>query len=223
MGGADFVIGVPQYVEPIVPSLLVIVFSTFSSHGATAETPWRFLREVDGVAVCKCSYPDSDVDMFKGISVVNASIAVVADILRDLPAYPQWMANGMLGRVEKYFDANNMIVYNVIDFPIDPQGNLPAFLVNAVLKDVPGKSLINLKRMASKDKYQHADPLGENNFETTRKVMAVHLKRFIKDERIIEKFCFFINVSGWFAFGWSGFATDVVWHGDSSAGIEAPP
>lgn len=218
---------------------------------------WRFLHEVNGVSIYKRPLPDSDVAMFKGISIVDASIAVVAEILRDLPAYPQWMANVMLGRVEKYFNPNSMMVYNVIDFPwpasdrdavlksetsvdkvtgeiivtskamanshlpineklvrtdkliqkfilefiekdktrvsyiihIDPKGSLPASLVNTVLKDVPGKSLDNLKHMVRKDKYQQADPLDENNFETTRKVVAAHLKRFIKDESVIEKFC----------------------------------
>jgi hypothetical protein len=224
---------------------------------AADDVSWRFQQEVNGVSIYKRPFPDSDVAMFKGISIVDASVAVIAEILRDLPAYPQWMANVMLGRVEKYFDPNSMIVYNIIDFPwpatdrdavlksetsvddksgeiivtsramanyplpkneklvrtdkliqkfvlefiekdktrvsyiihIDPKGNLPASLVNTVLKDVPGKSLANLKHMVRKDKYQQADPLDQNNLETTRKVVAAHLKRFIKDESVIEKFC----------------------------------
>lgn len=52
-----------------------------------------------------------------GVTVVDARIEVVVELIRDVDAQPQWMADCIEARVVKKFSDEDMLVYNVTRAP----------------------------------------------------------------------------------------------------------
>lgn len=90
--------------------------------GAEQMTPsgddgWAFVSEKNGVSLYKQEVPGSDYYAFKAITEVDASMAAVGAVLRDVSSYPQWMAKISEAKVLKAHTPNNMDAYFVMDFP----------------------------------------------------------------------------------------------------------
>ncbi|MFW5989335.1 MAG: START domain-containing protein [Desulfosudaceae bacterium] len=82
-----------------------------------AESEWEHLYTKDGIEIYKKTLPGTDVCAFKGVGFVDAKMEVIGCVLRDIPAYPQWMAKCKKALVLKDIDRNTKILYNVIDAP----------------------------------------------------------------------------------------------------------
>ncbi len=82
-----------------------------------AESGWKRVKNSNGIQVYTRSVAGSDLDEFKGITVVDARIEVIGEVIRDVPAQSQWMADCLEGRIIKKFSDNDMLVYNVTDVP----------------------------------------------------------------------------------------------------------
>ncbi|OQW93736.1 MAG: hypothetical protein BWK79_09540 [Beggiatoa sp. IS2] len=88
----------------------------FYSYGLYASE-WVFSKEVDGIQIYTKATDNSKISEFKGITIVKARIEVVGMVLRDIPAYPQWMSGCMESRVIEKFDENNLITYYTQETP----------------------------------------------------------------------------------------------------------
>jgi hypothetical protein len=52
---------------------------------------WKISLEKEGITVYTSKVEGSDFDAFKGTIEVNASLNTVASVIRDVPAYPEWI------------------------------------------------------------------------------------------------------------------------------------
>ncbi len=84
---------------------------------AMAESDWEHLYTKDGIDVYQKDLPDTDVCRFKGVGFVDASMETIGCVLRDIPAFPEWVANFKKAVVLKDIDRNTKITYNIIDTP----------------------------------------------------------------------------------------------------------
>ncbi len=91
----------------------------FLPRAAEAAAPgWKLVKSGDGIRSYSRSVPGSDTLEFKATTVLDARMEVVAQIIRDVPSFTQWMASCSAAKIVKKFDENNMIVHILMDFPM---------------------------------------------------------------------------------------------------------
>jgi ribosome-associated toxin RatA of RatAB toxin-antitoxin module len=81
------------------------------------EPAWEFLQETKGIRLYRRDLPGTDIDEFKGNTVINAGIEVVGRALQDVLAYPDWMSDCQKIRLVEKFDDQNFILYQVQKTP----------------------------------------------------------------------------------------------------------
>ena len=82
-----------------------------------AENGWELVEETKGIRLYKKIMPDSRYHAFKAVGEINAVMATVGEVLRDVSAYPEWMATIKEARIVKQYNADNMDVYLVMNIP----------------------------------------------------------------------------------------------------------
>ncbi len=186
-----------------------------------AQTQWQEVKNSHGIKVLTRPTEGSPLDEFKGITIVEAPLEVIVEVIRDVDAQPEWMADCIEARVIKKFNDNDYLVYsmNRAPWPVsnrdvvvrskgtvdkangkvtiifkalkdssvpirsgvvrmtdllgqwhlkklslsktevvfiiraNPAGHIPASIANITSKEIPFKTLQNLKKMAKKEKY----------------------------------------------------------------------
>ncbi len=89
----------------------------FAEIPVSAKTDWRLEKEKNDIAVYSRHLDGSPFIQVKGVTVVNAELAVVGEVLKDDSASPQWMSSCIERRDINILDRNNRIVYNILNFP----------------------------------------------------------------------------------------------------------
>ena len=84
---------------------------------AGAEGQWELIMSKNGIDTYKMTHPGTDVSSFKGVGFVDAKVEVIGEVLRDIPAFPEWMANCKQATILKTIDRNTYVFYNVIRAP----------------------------------------------------------------------------------------------------------
>ncbi len=191
-----------------------------SLSASSIEYDWQFAKEESGVKVHTATVPGSKYKIFKGVTLLNTSMASVLGVLNDTPACNKWLHLCRYSEILEYTSFQRRIVYQVNDLPFpardrdlvvlavtsyqadtgsftltleskpdfhplqrpkrirlshgaytltpvadgqiqvvwvhftDPAGSLPALLVNALVVDIPLRSLANLGKLVTDEKYQ---------------------------------------------------------------------
>ncbi|MCP4403145.1 MAG: hypothetical protein GY801_38295, partial [bacterium] len=81
------------------------------------ESDWEFLQETDGIRLYRRDVPGMNFDAFKAEAIVNARIEVIGLILRDVPAYPEWMPTCKQIQIIEKFDEQNFIIHQINKTP----------------------------------------------------------------------------------------------------------
>ena len=201
---------------------VITVFLLFFAANLGAQEEWRLVKNSNGIRVFTRPLANSSLDEFKGAAVINASLEVVAELIRDVDAQPEWMADCIEARIVKKFTEEDMLVYNVTRAPwpvsnrdvvvrssgkidtksgrvsvtfkavnepsvphksghvritdllgqwhlkkagddktgvvfiirANPGGSIPASIANMTSKNIPYRTLMNMKKMVQKEKYR---------------------------------------------------------------------
>ncbi len=102
-----------QTVPVILIAFLVMCFSL----PAAASGEWELEKEKDDVSTYSREVEGSDYSAFKATTEIDATMAAVGDVLRDVPSFPEWMAKIKHAEIVKKHNANDMDVYLIMDFP----------------------------------------------------------------------------------------------------------
>lgn len=97
--------------------LLILVAAVLLPVQIFAEPSWIKIKDKNGITLFKRTFPGSPISEFKGETIVNARIEVIEMVLRDIPAYAEFMYNCREGRLIKAFSRDDMIILNVTDMP----------------------------------------------------------------------------------------------------------
>jgi hypothetical protein len=201
--------------------LLIVSILIITAAALRAQGEWSLVRNSDGIRVFTKPSENSSLDQFMGKTVVDAKLEVVVELIRDVDAQPQWMADCIEARVVKKYTEEDILVYNVTrapwpvsnrdvvvrsrggidvksgkvsiifnavkDSPVPPRsgivrmtdllgqwhlksagdnkteviyimranpaGNIPASIANMTSKNIPFRTLSNMKQMVKKEKY----------------------------------------------------------------------
>ena len=88
-----------------------------SSFAGAADGQWEIIRSKNGITTYRMTHPETDVCTFKAVGFVDARIEVIGEVIRDIPAYPEWMAKFEKATVLKTIDRNTYIFHAVINTP----------------------------------------------------------------------------------------------------------
>ena len=92
--------------------LLLLPLVAFSDDG-----DWEYLYTKDGIDVFRKAIPGKPSHAFKGFGFVDAKLEVIGTVLRDIEAYPRWVARCEKTQLLKDIDFNTKIFYGVVDTP----------------------------------------------------------------------------------------------------------
>jgi hypothetical protein len=82
-----------------------------------AQGDWKHVRTRDGIDVYTAVVSGSSIYACKGVAVMNARIEEVAELIRDVPAVPEWTPDMKVARILTKQDNYHMLVYNVLELP----------------------------------------------------------------------------------------------------------
>jgi len=105
---------------------------------------WQAEIKKFGIETYSRTVEGSDMLEIRSITVVDARIEVIAELLRDVPANPLWRPNCMLSLLIHAYDRSNMITYHVIDLPWPIYDRDVAVRAETTLDLDRGKALVNL-------------------------------------------------------------------------------
>ena len=160
----------------IIASLLVV-----SAAALWAQGEWSLVRNSDGIRVFTKPSENSSLDQFMGKTVVDAKLEIVVELIRDVDAQPQWMADCIEARVVKKYTEEDILVYNVTRAPwpvsnrdvvvrsrggIDVKSGKVSIIFNAV-KDSPVPPRSGIVRMTDLLGQWHLKKVGDNQTEVT--------------------------------------------------------
>ncbi len=97
---------------------VVLVFLMLPAAFVFAEEDWDYLYTREGIDVFRKEIPGTGVHAFKGVGFVDAKLEVVGAVIRDVAAYPRWVARCKRTLVLKDIDFNTKIFYSVVDAPM---------------------------------------------------------------------------------------------------------
>jgi len=100
---------------------LLLVGVCFSGAWA-ADSPWKKIGEKNGIVGFTRATPRSSVDEMKAIGIVDAPVAAIEALIRDIPAETEWMYKcteaAVINTPELKSAGDIIYVYNVTDMPM---------------------------------------------------------------------------------------------------------
>jgi hypothetical protein len=82
-----------------------------------AGDDWDYLYTRDGIDVFQKTIPETGAHAFKGLGFVDARLEVIGAVIRDIAAYPRWVARCRKAVVLQDIDFNTKIFYSIVDAP----------------------------------------------------------------------------------------------------------
>lgn len=96
--------------------IIVIVVFAIQIQVVFAQN-WQTIRNEDGIWLYSREVEGSDIVEFKAETTINARIEVIGEVLRDVEANPEWVADCSFSEIISKKDANNFTFYLVQDLP----------------------------------------------------------------------------------------------------------
>jgi hypothetical protein len=90
---------------------LINPVSSYSGDG------WKLVINKNGISVFTRPAQDSKVDEFKAITTIKSELEVLGEVMKDIPAQPQWIADCSHARVVKRIDNSTLLIYSVYKTP----------------------------------------------------------------------------------------------------------
>ncbi len=85
--------------------------------GPLVAQEWKLMRNENGIRAYARSIPGSKLLELKAITIIDAKMEVIGEVLRDVPSNPEWMADCSDARIVHLISPKEMIVHTTLDFP----------------------------------------------------------------------------------------------------------
>lgn len=96
--------------------ILLLCFITLLLLSASYDR-WELVKDKENIKVFAKISTGSDLKEFKAETVINARIEVIMSVLRDIPAWVQWLPKCIESRVVNKLNDYSWIIYCVSDAP----------------------------------------------------------------------------------------------------------
>ncbi len=98
--------------------IIFILASVLNISYAAAAGGWSLVKNSGGIKVYERSVTGTDLMEYMAVTAIDEKMEVLGEVLRDVPAYPNWIADCAVARVEKRYDRNTMAIYLGLKPPI---------------------------------------------------------------------------------------------------------
>lgn len=142
-------------------AFLAVLMGTGSllSGKSPGTVSWKYWKTKKNVRLYKRNYPDSGIIEVKAVTIIEAAPEVIESVIRDIPAYPEFMYNCIEGREIKRYSDENIIILNVtkMPWPLKPRD---VVVTTRVKKDFArGKFEVALVGLKSPRSEQYVPPI----------------------------------------------------------------
>lgn len=93
-----------------------VVLFLISIAGAE-DGQWELIMSKDGIDTYRMTHPGTEVCTFKGVGFVDAKIEVIGEVMRNIPAYPEWMTKFKKTTILKTIDRNTYVFHAILTTP----------------------------------------------------------------------------------------------------------
>lgn len=93
----------------VLVGLCLIPMSTFAAGG------WSKVKEDKGIKLYERPVAGTDLMEYLAVTTIDAKMEVIGEALRDVPKYPEWVADCASAVIEKKYDRNTFVMYLILD------------------------------------------------------------------------------------------------------------
>ena len=118
--------------------VVLLLLALFAGESASAEkekTPWELVRNKKGIKVYTRKVEGIDFKEFKGVTVVETSLASLVALITDVEATPTWMANCSRCELLKQINGRETITYSFSKSPAWPVSHRDTITHNTLAMD----------------------------------------------------------------------------------------
>lgn len=101
----------------LICSLLLLGVSLQSAPNVEKHPGWKYWKTKKDITLYKRKLPQSGIIEVRADTIINAAPEVIEAVIRDIPAYPQFMYECIVGKEIKRYDDENIIILNVTKMP----------------------------------------------------------------------------------------------------------
>ena len=84
----------------------------------SADGGWTLIKDSDGIKVYERPVTGTALMEYMGVTLIDAKIEVIGEVLRDVPSYPTWLTDCHCARVAKKYDRNTLVIHIELKPPI---------------------------------------------------------------------------------------------------------
>ncbi len=175
---------------------LVLVFVLVSGVSAGKSTAWKKVMDRKGVVAYARSVPGSRVLEIRAAGIIPAPAAVLAEVLRDVPAAPEWLPSCSKGELLHNYSRNNMLMRYTMDLPwpvsdrdlvvrsdvkydLDHARGISNVFVVVDAKYPPNEDIVRITDMEAEYIFEYLGPEKTGMIMTTRVDPAGNLPAFL--------------------------------------------
>lgn len=96
---------------------MIMLLAAAASFGADENGGWKLRFVKDEISVYGNKVPGSPIDELKGECVLDAPLEVVAEVMLDVPSYPEWVADCVEARKFDCTDRTTCKLYFTLGMP----------------------------------------------------------------------------------------------------------
>lgn len=138
--------------------LLLFIIALLTPFPVHADPSWIKIKTKNDITLSKRTFPNSPISEFKGETIIPARIETIEAVLRDIPAYAEFMFNCREGRLIKSYGKDDMIILNVTDMPW-PLADRDVVVRSIVTKDLQrGVASVVLQGLPEPESSQYCPP-----------------------------------------------------------------
>jgi hypothetical protein len=89
--------------------LWIVPFTSFAGGG------WSKIKDSNGIKLYERPVAGTDLMEYLAVTTIDAKMEVIGEALRDVPKYPEWVADCSQAAIEKKYDRNTFVMHLVLD------------------------------------------------------------------------------------------------------------
>lgn len=96
---------------------ILVIVSLLVARSVSAEPEWSLVLNKKDIRVYNQAVAGSDLNAFKGVTIVNAGLEVILCAIRDIPGQVYWLADCKESKVIEKINEQTLLIYNVTGVP----------------------------------------------------------------------------------------------------------
>ena len=102
----------------VASAAVVFLAGLMIAQPVNAAGGWKKIKDSSGIKVYERSVPGTQLMEYMGVTTMDAKMEVIGEVLRDVPAFRNWVADCYGAQIEKKYDRNTFVMYMVLRPPI---------------------------------------------------------------------------------------------------------